>query len=177
MSTSHVEYDTAAEVGDEGAFRALYDEHGPGVFRLAAALCGPRLAADVAQEVFLQFWRHPERFDPAKGTLRSLLLTMAHHRSVDLIRTEHARRMREQRSVVGDPTDIAVESARDGERFVRLSEELSKLPRGQREAIVTTFFGHCSYREAAVVLGQPEGTIKSRIRAGLTQLRISLAAS
>jgi RNA polymerase sigma-70 factor, ECF subfamily len=178
MSTSEVDYaadSTAAGVGDETAFRAVYDEYGPGVFRLASALCGPRLAADVTQEVFLQLWRNPQRFDPTRGTLRSLLLTMAHHKSVDLIRTEHARRLREQRSVVGDATEFDVESVLGGERFVRLSEELSKLPRGQREAIVTTFYGHCSYQEAAVVLGHPEGTIKSRIRAGLTQLRISLA--
>ena len=75
----------------ETVFKDVYDEHGPGVFRMASKICGPRLAADVTQEVFLQFWRCPERFDLTRGTLRSLLLTMAHHRSVDLVRAENAR--------------------------------------------------------------------------------------
>ena len=159
----------------ETVFKDVYDEHGPGVFRMASKICGPRLAADVTQEVFLQFWRCPERFDLTRGTLRSLLLTMAHHKSVDLVRTENARRMREQRSATTDSTDITMECVLEGERLTRLMEGLSKLSRDQREAIVTTFYGHCSYREAAVVLGHPEGTVKARIRAGLTQLRISLA--
>jgi RNA polymerase sigma factor (sigma-70 family) len=162
--------------GAERVFKDLYDEHGPGVFRMALRLCGPKLAADVTQEVFLQFWRFPERFDPTRGTLRSLLLTMAHHKSVDLVRTESARRLREQQSTTAESTDGAIESVLESARFTRLAEELAKLPEEQREAIVTTFYGDCSYREAAVVLGDPEGTVKSRIRAGLAQLRISLTA-
>jgi RNA polymerase sigma-70 factor (ECF subfamily) len=164
------------DIQAETAFRNLYHEHGPGVFRMASRLCGPRLAADVTQEVFLQFWRSPERFDPTRGSLRSLLVTMAHHKSIDLVRTENARRRRELRSTTEDSTDIAMEGVLEGDRIARLTEELSKLPQEQREAIVITFYGHCSYREAAVVLGHPEGTVKSRIRAGLTQLRISLTA-
>jgi RNA polymerase sigma-70 factor (ECF subfamily) len=159
----------------EATFLRIYQAHSPSVYGLASGICGPKLAADVTQEVFLQFWQHPGRFDPERGSLRTLLLTMAHYKSVDLIRTENNRRAREHKSAPSAILQIDIEGgALEKERFTSLSEALKELPKPRREAIETAFWGQSSYRETAAVLGQAEGTTKSQIRAGLAQLRLIL---
>lgn len=161
----------------KAALAVAYRDHGRIVFNLAARVCGRAHAEDVTQEVFLRFWRHPERFDPSRGTLRIFLLTMAHSCSVDLVRSSQSRRAREDRTSRLSP--IASTSLGDqleaDEANERVCIALNALPSGERDAIVTAFFGECSYRQAAVVLGEPEGTIKARIRAGLRRLAPLLA--
>jgi RNA polymerase sigma-70 factor (ECF subfamily) len=161
---------------DDVVFRDLYKEHLQGVFGLANRMCGPKLAPDVTQEVFLQLWQQPERFDPSKGSLHSLLLTMTHHKSIDLIRSNRARTSREHRTAFNPAEHLELdEGLLRNEMAVRVSRAVNQLPEHLKDAIVTTFYGDCTYKETATVLGQPEGTIKSRIRLGLEQLREALA--
>ena len=147
--------------------------HGDAVRRVAAVSCGVDRAADVAQEVFLRFWLHPERFDPMRGSLRTYLLTLGRSVAIDATRSDAARRRRES---AGRWRDVpTLEPIDDGllrdETAQRVRRALRQLPPVERDAIATAFYGGCSYRAAAVVLGEPEGTIKSRIRAGLRRLR------
>jgi RNA polymerase sigma-70 factor (ECF subfamily) len=103
---------------------------------------------------------------------------MTHHRSVDYIRTEAARSTREQR--IGSeeiPTLEMDDGVVQSESTTRVNEALNQLSDPLKEAIVTAFYGKCTYKEAALVLGQPEGTIKARIRKGLAELRIALSES
>jgi RNA polymerase sigma-70 factor (ECF subfamily) len=134
----------------------------------------------VCQTVFTELWASPERYDPTRGSLRSWLLTQAHGRSVDIVRSEVSRRRRDERDGVlaaAGPPEADV-----GARVELLAladhvrRALDWLPREEREPIVLSYFGGRSYREAAAQLGQPEGTVKSRIRSGLGRLRRALEA-
>lgn len=143
-----------------GDLAVLYREHSGAVYGLVHRVCGPAFAPDVTQEVFVRFWKDPSRFEPARGSLRSFLLSMANSRAIDVVRSEYARRGGEERSAWEYP--------------MRVGEALNDLPAPERDAIVSAYYGGCSYREAAEALGTPEETIKSRIRAGLTRLRSDL---
>ena len=133
------------------------------------------LAEEVVQDVFIRLWRNPERFDPARGPLRSFLLAQAHGKAVDIVRSENARRRREecdanvvktQSSVEDDVLDFVV-----GEK---VRGAVGSLCQTEREAISLAYFGGHSYVEVASLLGIPEGTAKSRIRSGLVRLRTAL---
>jgi len=137
------------------------------------------LAEEVVQEVFLRLWNQPDRYDPARGSLRSFLLAHTHGRAVDLLRSEGARRQREEREA-----RVTAEGGYDLDHEVwdmataeRVRSALSNLPQGERAAIELAYFGGLTYREAAGRLGEPEGTVKSRIRTGLKRLRGELAAA
>jgi len=162
----------------ERALAEAYRRHGGAVFALARrVLASPSLAEEVTQEVFVDLWQAPERFDPGRGALRSYLLTRAHGRAVDLLRSESARRRREERT--------AQETASSGYDIERQAWDLAvadqvkaavrTLPDDERTAIEMAYFDGRTYREVATLLGQPEGTVKSRIRSGLRRLRSALA--
>ena len=161
------------------ALAEAYRRHAGAVFGLARRLLSRQnLAEEVVQEVFLRLWNNPERFEPARGTLRSYLLAQTHGRAVDLLRSEGSRRAREER----DARSTA-EAGYDLEHEVwdlatadQVRRALQALPDGERDAIQLAYFGGHTYREVAVRLGEPEGTVKSRIRAGLKRLRVELAA-
>jgi RNA polymerase sigma-70 factor, ECF subfamily len=160
--------------GDRGALAEIYRRHGAPVFRLAQRLLhDDRLAEDVVQEVFVRFWQEPERFDPEKGQLRSFLLMKGHSRAVDSLRSEWARRKRDERDIndPGRPSYDLEREVVDLDIAERVSRALQTLPEEERKAISLAYFGGHTYREVAELLGQPEGTVKSRIRNGLKVMR------
>ena len=163
---------------DEAALAELYRRHGGTSLALARRVLGDRvLAEEVVQEVFVRTWRQPDRYDPARGSLRSFLLAQVHGRSVDLLRAETSRRAREERDARRNPR----RGGEDLEREVlaltesaAVRDALMTLSDGERAAIELAYFGGHTYKEVAVLLEQPEGTVKSRIRSGLLRLRAAL---
>ena len=159
------------------AFAEAYRRHAGAVFGLAQRLLWERaLAEEMVQEIFLRFWEHPDRFDQSRGSLRSFLLMDAHARCVDRIRSDSRRRDREERSaraemVTGYDLDL---EAYDLDVAEQVREVMASLSDAERRAIELAYFGGHTYREVARILDQPEGTIKSRIRTGLTRLRTQL---
>jgi RNA polymerase sigma-70 factor, ECF subfamily len=159
------------------AFAEAYRRHAGAVFALAQRLLWERaLAEELVQETFLRLWEHPDRFDQARGSLRSFLLMDAHARGVDRIRSDSRRREREERTaraaVVAD-YDLDLE-AYDLDVAEQVREVMATLTDGERRAIELAYFGGHTYREVARILAEPEGTIKSRIRTGLMRLRTQL---
>jgi RNA polymerase sigma-70 factor (ECF subfamily) len=164
---------------DEAALAEIYRRYGSAVWALARRVTNDAQAAEeVAQTVFLNLWTAPERFDAQRGSLRSWLLAQAHGRSVDIVRSEAARRRRQDREAqLAVPPSAEVETA---VHAAALADEVRRavegLPPGERDAILLAYFGGHTYRETARLLGQPEGTVKSRIRSGLQNLRRTLDA-
>ena len=158
--------------GDETALGELYDQHGRFVFGLALRVIGDRQAAeDVTQDVFVSMWENADRFDPERGTLRAFLGTLAHRRSVDLIRREEARRRREDKTSVDTAMIVELQDGLDIEYTTnRVRDAMAALPAAQRLALELAYFKGHTYRQVAVVLGIPEGTAKSRLRLGLQRL-------
>jgi RNA polymerase sigma-70 factor (ECF subfamily) len=164
----------------QDALAEAYRRHAGAVFALAKRLLNDAaLAEEIVQEVFLRIWNQPEKFDPERGTLRSYLLAQCHGRSVDLLRSETSRRLREERDarrtaqkgydLEHEVVDLSVAE--------RVKDALALLPDGEREAIALAYFGGHTYREVADLLDEPEGTVKSRIRTGLQRLRRDLVGA
>ena len=161
----------------QDALAEAYRRHAGAVFALARRLLSDKARAEeITQEVFLRLWNDPDRFDPNRGTLRTYLLAQCHGRAVDLIRSDTARRRREEKEL-----QQAAESGYDLEHEVwdmavndRVRAVVSSLPADEREPIVLAYFGGHTYREVADLLDIAEGTIKSRIRAGLKRMRAEL---
>jgi len=164
----------------QAALAEVYRRHAGAVFGLAKRLLSDHARAEeVVQEVFVRLWNEPSRYDPERGTLRSYLLAQCHGRSVDLIRADAARRRREEREAQQQASggyDIAHE-VWDMALADHVRDALDTLQPGERAAIELAYFGGRPYREVAAELGEPEGTVKSRIRAGLRRLRLELADS
>lgn len=167
--------------GDQRAFAELYDLLSARVFGLILRVLVDRSQSEeVLQEVFLEAWQSATAFDPDRGSARTWLLTIAHRRAVDRVRASHASRRRDLAAGARDlaearpGVDDEVELLIDGTRAVR---GLDGLPEPQRRAIVLAYFGGYSQSEISVLLGAPLGTIKTRIRDGLTRLRNDLEAT
>ena len=161
----------------QDALAEAYRRHAGAVFGLARRLLTDHARAEeIVQEVFVRLWNEPGRFDPDRGSLRSFLLANAHGRAVDLIRSEASRRRREEREsarTADSGYDIAHE-VWDLALAGHVREAMATLQDVEREAIELAYFGGLTYRDAAERLGEPEGTVKSRIRSGLKKLRSEL---
>jgi RNA polymerase sigma-70 factor, ECF subfamily len=158
----------------EDALAEVYRRHGAAVHNLACRIIKSKeLADEVTQEVFIDLWKRPEQFDATRGSLRTLLVTKAHGRAVDVVRSEEARTRRERRDA-----QKTVDSGYDVEHYAwdlamaqQVHDAVGHLSSEERLAIQMAYFDGLTYREVAERLGEPEGTIKSRIRAGLQRLR------
>jgi len=162
----------------EVALAEAYRRHGGAVFGLAKrVLHSAPEAEDVTQEVFLRLWNQPDRFDPARGSLRSYLLAQTHGRAVDAVRSSSSRRLREARDAMRrarSAYDMQHE-AWDLALADQVTVAMGELPDEERRAIELAYFDGRTYREVARLLDQPEGTIKSRIRNGMRRMRAALS--
>ena len=167
------DFDLVAGLLDESvdAYFEIHRRHSASVTAAARMiLMRDQRCEDVVAEVFVSLWFSPEKFDPARGSLLAYLRLNARGRSIDLVRAEVARARRET-AVPPTIHDVDVDAVLVGaERALALREALASLPATQREPIALAFFSGLSYTEVAVRLGLPEGTVKSRIRAGLSRL-------
>ena len=170
-----------AAAGGADAIRAIYEEHAgavAGFVRHRMGICGD--ASDVVQEVFMQFWKCPERYDPSRSSLRSWLIVIARSRALDALRSEGARAVRESRYTEADlllrgGQEDRGEAADRSELHRRVRAALASLPEKQRRCVELAYFGELTHAQVAEVLGQPLGTVKSRILLGVKKLRRLLA--
>ncbi|GAB3602616.1 ECF RNA polymerase sigma factor SigK [Microbacterium aureliae] len=167
--------------GDQRAFARLYDMISPRVFGLILRVLVDRAQSEeVLQEVFLEIWQSASRFAPNKGQGRSWVLTIAHRRAVDRVRSSQASTDRDVRvgvrdlAVAHDGVAEQVELRMEGER---VTQALASLPDPQREALTLAYYGGYSQSEIAVLVGAPLGTIKTRMRDGLSRLRAQMGVT
>ena len=166
--------------GDQGAFEALYERLArPAYGLIRKVLRDPAQSEEVVQEVLLEVWRTASRFDPARGGAATWVLTIAHRRAVDRVRSEAAAAGREQRTsqaagAARDDVADSVEATLDAELLRRCLAGLSDV---QRESITLAYYGGYTYPEVAKLLEVALGTIKSRIRDGLNRLRDCVGVS
>ena len=164
---------------DAGALEALYERYGRAAYSLARRiLTEETLAQDVVQEVFLSLWRDARRFDPGRGTVATYLLSMTHHRAVDVVRREeNLRRWRtsdEGLELEADPKARVEDEVEASERRAEVRSALAELPAAQREALLLAYFGGYTQREVAALVGVPLGTVKTRMAAGMRKMKEAL---
>ena len=167
--------------GDQAAFSALYDDFSPRVFGLIRRLLVDHSQAEeVTQEVFLEIWQNASRYERSKGGASTWILTMAHRRAVDRIRSSQAGRDRDVkigiRDFVSDYDNVAdtVETTFEHER---VKEAMSQLTELQRQAVSLAYYGGYSHSEVAAMLSVPIGTVKTRLRDGMIRLRDELGVA
>lgn len=164
--------------GDREAFAQLYDRVAPQVYGLVRrVLRDPAQAEEVAQEVMLDIWKLASRFDLDRGNASSWIMTMAHRRAVDRVRSEQASRDRAERVGAREGAPAFDEVAEQVE--IRLEQQqvrkaLGGLTELQRQAVELAYYGGYTYREVASLLNAPLGTVKTRLRDGLIRLRDAL---
>jgi RNA polymerase sigma-70 factor, ECF subfamily len=162
--------------GDPRAFELVYERHATAAFSLAYRMTGRRGAAeDVVQEAFLSIWRAGARYDRARGSVRTWVLGVVHHRAIDSLRRNLRHDTRrasdeglEERFAAPDRTDVA---AARREEAAEIRDALAELPAEQSKVIELAYFGGFSHSEIASMLQTPVGTVKGRIRLGLEKLR------
>jgi len=167
----------ALERRELSALEILYDRHHRMALGLARRILGEQQAAeDVVQEVFLSAWRQAERYRSERGSVKTWLLAMVHHRSVDRLRRSPSGVLVELEAEIEDRRVAPVwEQASDRIDAEQVNAALDYLPREQRETIELAYFGGKSQSEIAELLGVPLGTVKGRTRLGLEKLRGLLA--
>ncbi len=165
--------------GEARAFEVLFDRHSGPAFSLAYRMCGSRARAeDVVQEAFLSLWRAGARYDQSRGSVRAWILSVVHNRGIDAFRRESLRTAQplEEGSAVerlagAELTEVTVERRADADR-VRLA--LHDLPEEQRQVIELSYYGGFTHHQISEMLALPAGTVKGRMRLGLSKLRVSL---
>lgn len=165
--------------GDARAFEVIFDRHGGAAFSLAYRMCGRRaVAEDVVQEAFLSLWRSGMLYERSRGSVRAWVLAVVRNKAVDTFRRETAKTSRDvhdETAVARMPgrerTDIEAERR---DHAQRVHGALEDLPGDQRQVIELAYFGGFTHSEIAELLELPAGTVKGRMRLGLTKLRLSL---
>ncbi|MDD7811745.1 sigma-70 family RNA polymerase sigma factor [Mycobacterium sp. CSUR Q5927] len=160
---------------DVDAFAEFYDRTSPRVYGLVTRMLrDPGYSEETTQEVYLQVWRKATQFDPASGSALAWLLTIAHRRAVDRVRTEEAAGRHEARyaaATTDRPADVVSESAILREESRRVAECLDSLTDIQRRCIELAYYTGLTYAEVSTRLAANLATIKSRMRDGLRALR------
>jgi len=170
---------TLVQDGDPRAFEVLYDRHSGAAFSLAYRMVGNRVTAeDVSQEAFLSIWRSRLRYRSDRGSVRTWVLGIVHHRAIDALRRNlvHERRRAtaeglEERLEAPELTDVEV-ARRDEASQVRSA--IGTLPSEQSRVVELAYFGGFTHSQIAEMLGTPIGTVKGRMRLGLEKLRREL---
>jgi RNA polymerase sigma-70 factor (ECF subfamily) len=168
-----------AQAGDPRAFELLYDRHGGAAFSLAYRMVGTRaIAEDIVQEAFLSIWRSKVRYERERGSVRTWVLGIVHHRTIDALRRNlvHERRRAsaegiEERLGSGELTDVEA-VRREEAREVRAA--LQALPGEQSRVIELAYYGGFTHTQIAEMLEMPVGTVKGRMRLGLEKMRREL---
>jgi RNA polymerase sigma-70 factor, ECF subfamily len=167
--------------GDQAAFGQLYDQCAGRVLGLVRRLLKDSAQSEeVTQEIFLEVWQNAKRYDPAKGSATTWILTMSHRRAVDRIRSSQSTRDRDTKiglrdmeteyDSVSESVEIRVEHERVGQALLRLTEL-------QRQAVTLAYYGGYSHSEVAEMLKVPIGTVKTRLRDGMIRLRDELGVA
>jgi RNA polymerase sigma-70 factor (ECF subfamily) len=165
--------------GNARAFEAIFDRHSTVAFSLAYRMCGrSAMAEDIVQEAFLSLWRSGARYDRERGSVRSWVLRAVHNRAIDAFRREAVRPTVDvehddlaERLASSERTEHQVEK-RDEARRIRSA--LGDLPDEQRHVIELAYYGGFTHSQIAEMLQLPAGTVKGRMRLGLSKLRLSL---
>jgi RNA polymerase sigma-70 factor (ECF subfamily) len=165
--------------GDARAFEVIYERHSAAAFSLAYRMMGTRAGAeDVTQDAFLSLWRSGARYDRTRGSVRTWVLGIVHHRAIDALRRAivHDRRRAgdegiEERFEARERTDV--EAARREEAGT-VRGALSSLPADQSQVIELAYFGGFTHTEIADMLEAPVGTVKGRMRLGLKKMKAQL---
>jgi RNA polymerase sigma factor (sigma-70 family) len=161
---------------DDSALAELYDRFGHVAYGLALRVVrDPALAEDAVQEAFLAVWRSAARFVPERAKASTWILTLVHRRAVDIVRREEPRRTEPLEAAPQPSANVTEDEAWLRLRRTRVQEALRRLPDQQREALELAYFGGFTQSELADRLGEPLGTIKSRMFTGLARLRELLA--
>jgi len=165
--------------GDAAAFDAVYDQVAASVFGIARRVIrDPAQSEEVTQDVLLELWRSAAKFDTERGSATAWVMTMAHRRAIDRVRSVQKEADRERRTARADiPYDEvaeAVESNLERERVRRCLGSLTEL---QRESVTLAYYGGYTYGQVASLLGVPAGTIKTRMRDALIRLRDCLGVT
>jgi RNA polymerase sigma factor (sigma-70 family) len=161
---------------DDSALAELYDRFGHVAYGLALRVVrDPALAEDAVQEAFLAVWRSAARFVPERAKARTWILTLVHRRAVDVVRREEPRRTEPLEAAPQPSANLTEDEAWLRLQRTRVQEALRMLPDQQREALELAYFGGFTQSELADRLGEPLGTIKSRMFTGLARLRELLA--
>ncbi len=167
--------------GDQLAFGELYDQMSPRVFGLIKRLLRDHSQSEeVAQEVFLEIWQTATRFDPNKGAAATWILTMAHRRAVDRVRSSQSSRNRDTRIGIRDYSpdyDNVAETIEVRIEHERVEKAMSRLTELQRQAVSLAYYGGFSHSEVAAKLSVPIGTVKTRLRDGMIRLRDELGVT
>jgi RNA polymerase sigma-70 factor (ECF subfamily) len=168
------------QAGDARAFEVIFDRHAEVAFSLAYRICGRRaMAEDIVQEAFLSLWRTGARYNRARGSVRTWVLSVVHNRAIDAFRSESSRSGRDVSDEAAVARLTAPESteteAQRHDDAGQVRGALHMLPDEQRRVIELAYFGGLTHREIAEILSLPAGTVKGRMRLGLTKLRLSMA--
>ena len=170
---------------DRGAFETVYDRYGDLVYSNALrVLADTQLAEDVTQEVFLRLWRAPERYVAQRGRFLSWLLSVSRNRAIDELRKRNRRLRLEAPTSPDEGREIPSADAVDPPRAAQLAEErqlirdaMRELPWEQRLVLELAYFRGLTQQQIADGLGQPLGTVKTRVRLGMQKLRLRLRDS